>query len=139
MAWTVIPAQPGFDLVEPTFVDEKKIVNEDYIPRKVTGLATTPIVAWVVAYKPETTSGEGGQRAWARPVTCSADDPFQYAIRHNGITRNDNGECFTPGQDDEKLIAFFQEMEDQICADINEDRRRAALIKDMSKPSEPLH
>jgi hypothetical protein len=42
---TIIPAQPGYYIAEPTFTDDTD---------EVTGIALTPVVAWLLKYQPVT-------------------------------------------------------------------------------------
>jgi hypothetical protein len=126
-SWKIIPAQAGFDLVEPTFAGDKEKRNGKYMPRTVTGLTVTPIVAWRIAYKKETSPGEARPHAWANPITCIGDEPFVYAIRHDGITKNECGDTFTADEDG-ALVDWFQEQEDDIVASINEEDAAAACV-----------
>ena len=62
--WTVVPAQPGYKILEPIAGGSTG---------KVAGLEETSIVAWIVPYKPQVMTGDtmsGGGRGQKRRMLC---------------------------------------------------------------------
>jgi hypothetical protein len=72
---TIIPAQPGYYIAEPTFSDDTDEVN---------GIALTPIIAWLLKYQPA--ADDDWEGVTVEPIEMGGwtndDEPRLRLIKH---------------------------------------------------------